>query len=308
MNSKSVFIVWFNHSRRAETLAAELNAQISFQWEGSLEGLWLKPLHYLILGWKTWALLERERPEAVVVQSPPIFAPLIVATWCMLQNKTGLSKHRVSYAIDCHTGTFHDPKWRWALPLLHFLSRRAAVTLVTDRAALEILQSWKVSSLLLEDALPVLGLATSTIGSEGEARVAVVSKFDSDEPMSEVFMAAQLLPHITFYITGDPRRAATTLLAQKPQNVILTGFLQGGAYSGLLRNVHGLVVLTNEPHAVNCGAYEALAMIKPAVVSDWLDLRSSFTRGFIHVPNTPEGIASGVKKMLDEQARLTEEV
>src|SRR5260370_11425245 len=165
MSSKSVFVVWYSHSRRAETLATELGGQISFQWEDRLEGHWLKPLRYLIQGWKTWCLLEQERPETVVVQSPPIFAPLIVATWCMLQSKTGHSKHRVSYAIDCHTGTFHDPKWRWALPLLRFLSRRAAVTLVTDKAALDILQSWKVSSLLLEDALPALGLATGTIGS-----------------------------------------------------------------------------------------------------------------------------------------------
>ena len=308
MSTKSLFVVWYNHSRRAETLAAELSGKVSFQYEGSLKGHWLKPLRYLIQGWKTWRLLERERPETVVVQSPPIFASAIVAIWCMLRGKTGPSKHRLSYAIDCHTGTFHHRNWRWALLLLRLLSRRAAVTLVTDKAALDILQSWKVRSLLLEDALPVLGLAAGTIGSEGEARVAVINKFDSDEPMAEVFAAAQLLPHVTFYITGDPKRAAGTLLAQKPQNVVLTGFLRGSDYTGLLKNVHGVVVLTNEPHAVNCGAYEALAMIKPAVVSDWPELRRCFTHGFIHVTNTPEAIASGVKKMLDEQAKLTTEV
>ncbi len=308
MSVNSAFIVWNSYSQRAETLAAELEGQVSFQYEDKLKGRWLTPLRYLVQGWKTWRLLEREQPEVVLVQSPPIFAPLIVAAWCELQGKTSLSRLRVPYVIDCHTSTFYDLKWRWALSLLHLIAKRAVATLVTNDDALGILQSWKVKGIYLIDGLPTLKTASGRIGSEGDARVAVISTFADVEPIAEVFAAARLLPQVTFYVTGDSKRASAKLLAQKPENVTLTSFLQDGAYTALLKNVHGIVILTNQPKDLSCAAYEAVAMAKPAVVSDCSENKRWFTRGFVYVNNTPEEIAAGIKKMLNEQAMLIPEV
>ncbi len=308
MSVKSIFIVWYGHSRRAETLAAELSGQVSFQYEVWLTGRWLTPLRYLVQGWKTWHLLERERPEVVLVQSPPIFAPLIVALWCILRGKTGPSGNRVPYAIDCHSANFYGRRWTWALPLLRLLSRRAAVTLVASEEVLNLLERWGARSLFLVDGLPSLSPPTGTTGSVGDSRVAVISSFDPDEPVGEVIAAARLLPQITFYFSGKPKPRVTKLLAQKPENVILTGFLPDSDYAGLLKNVHGLVVLTKEPNILNCGAYEALAVGKPAVLSDWPQMRRCFTHGFIYVTNTPEAIAQGINNMLNEQVMLVPEV
>lgn len=308
MNVKSLFIVWYGYSRRAVSLTSELGGQVNFIYETGLNGRWLTPLRYLVQGWRTWHLLEREQPEVVLVQAPPIFAPLIVALWCELRGKTRLPGHQIPYAIDCHTGTFYARRWSWALPLLRLLSRRAAVTLVASEAALGILQDWKVQGIFLVDGLPALSPATGTVGSEGEARVAVICSFDPDEPVTEIFATARLLPHITFYLSGNPKRMAAKLLSQKPENVILTGFLPDSVYTGLLKNVHGLVILTNERHVLNCGAYEALAVEKPAIISDWPGLRRCFTRGFVYVTNTPEAIAAGIEKMLREQTMLKNEI
>src|SRR6266849_9974645 len=123
MSVKSIFIVWFGYSRRAETIAADLNGQVSYQYEGRLKGLWLKPLRYLVQGWKTWRLLDQERPEVVLVQAPPIFAPLVVALWCRLRSTHGPFGGRVRYVIDGHTASFHHHHWRWSRPLLRVLSR-----------------------------------------------------------------------------------------------------------------------------------------------------------------------------------------
>ncbi len=49
-------------------------------------------------------------------------------------------------------------------------------------------------------------------------------------------------------------------------------------------------------------------MAKPVVVSDWPDLRHCFPRGFIHVNNTPEAIADGIQKMLNEREELGTEI
>jgi len=261
-----------------------------------------------VQGWKTWRFLERERPEVVLVQAPPIFAPLVVSLWCRLRGKRTLSGRRACYVIDGHTGAFHHRHWRWSLALLRVLSRQAVATLVTNTAALDMLERWRARGLFLIDGLPDLIPPSGSIGSDGDARVAVISTFSDNEPIEEIFTAARLLPHVTFYVTGDPKRAPSNLLAQKPENVILTGFLRGGNYTALLKNVHGLVVLTKEENDLSCGAYEALAVAKPVVASNVPEMRRFFTDGFIYVTNTPQAIAEGIQRMLDEQAALTTEV
>jgi hypothetical protein len=306
MTVKPLFIVWANRSQRARTLATELGGRVSFQYEERLKKRWLTPLRYLAQSWKTWHLLEQEQPIVVLVQSPPIFAPLTVALWCALRGK--FQQSHISFVIDCHPSTFHSRNWRWALPLLRFLARRATVTLSSNMDAEHILQSWNVRGFFLADGIPFLSPATGSIGGEGQTRVAVISTFDADEPIAEVFAAARLLPHVTFYITGDPQRASTLLLAQKPENVILTGFLRGGTYTALLQNVDGLAILTNQPKDLSCAAYEAVAVGKPAVISEHSENKRYFTGGFIYVENTPEAIAQGIQKMLGEQAKLVPEV
>jgi glycosyltransferase involved in cell wall biosynthesis len=192
--------------------------------------------------------------------------------------------------------------------LLHLLSQRATVTICHDEGALEILRMWRVRGFFLSDGIPNLSPPSGTVGSEGEERVGVIGSLDPDEPVAEVFAAARLLPQVTFYLAGDPNKLAAKLLAQKPENVFLTGFLRGGTYTALLKNVHGLVVLTNASRALNCAAHEALAVAKPTVVSDWPEMRRNFTRGFVYVKNTPEAIADGINEMLDKRATLIPEV
>src|SRR5579859_5207114 len=191
MNTKSIFIVWYDHSRRAETLAAELGVQVHFLYESRLIRRWLTPLRYIVQGWKTWHLLDRERPLLILVQSPPIFAPLVVALWCKLHGKFQPAGYQMSYAIDCHPSTFFSRRWRWALPLLRILSRRAVVTLSSNMAGQNILQEWKVSGFFIADGIPSLRPPVGTIGSEGEDRVAVIGTFADVEPIAEVFAAAR---------------------------------------------------------------------------------------------------------------------
>jgi hypothetical protein len=45
------------------------------------------------------------------------------------------------------------------------------------------------------------------------------------------------------------------------------------------------------------GAYEAIYQGTPVIVSNWPILRASFPYGAVHVDNTPEGIAQGVREM-----------
>jgi hypothetical protein len=55
--------------------------------------------------------------------------------------------------------------------------------------------------------------------------VGVVSTYDWDEPLDVVFEAAGQLAGIAFYVTGNAARIDPRLLAHKPDNCPLTGFL-----------------------------------------------------------------------------------
>jgi glycosyltransferase involved in cell wall biosynthesis len=320
VNNSILYFVWYKHARRAETLSRELGARLVFVYETQLRSFWLKPMRYLIQAWKTWRLLEEERPAFVIVQSPPVFAPLAVALWCKFRGRK-----RVSYILDCHPGTFYHPYWRWALPLIRPLARGAVVSLLCNEDAQNYMSKWNANSLFLSDGLPDLSSTSGTVGLEGHSRIAVISTFADDEPLEELFVAARLLPHVTFYVTGDPTRvtlqpggrarahtafyvesdpahAMNDLLIDKPENIILTGFLRGSVYNGFLHNVDGIMVLSRLQTTLSCGAFEALSMAKPTILSDLPEQRKWFSRGFIMVENTPEGIAKGVNTLLSEYA------
>jgi glycosyltransferase involved in cell wall biosynthesis len=300
MNDNILYIIWYTHARRAETLSRELHAKLVFIYEAQLKNFWLKPFRYLVQSWKTWRLFEQERPAFVIVQSPPVFAPLAVALWCKLRGRKG-----TSYIIDCHPGTFYHPYWRWALPLIRPLARGAIVSLLCNEDAQNIMSKWNANSIFLPDGLPDLSSTSGTLGSEGEARIAVISTIADDEPVAEVFAAAHLLPQVTFYVTGKPERATKELLDQKPKNVIMTGFLRGSSYNGLLHNVDGIMVVSRLRTTLSCGAFEALSLGKPTIVSDLPEQRRWFSHGFIMVENTPEDIARGVETLLSDHAMFT---
>ena len=83
--------------------------------------VWLK---YLAQAADTFRILRAERPNAVFVMSPPVFAVITVWLWSRL--------HRVPYVVDAHTAAFLHPRWRYFQSLHNALCRRAATTIVTN--------------------------------------------------------------------------------------------------------------------------------------------------------------------------------
>ena len=301
MHNTILYIVWYTHARRAETLSRELQAKLTFIYEARLRTPWLSPLRYLVQCWKTWRLLERERPAFVIIQSPPIFAPLAVALWCKLRGR-----RQVSYILDCHPSTFYNRRWRWAFPLLRLLARKAVVSLLCNEDAQHFLSRWQANYIFLPDGLPDLRAASQEIPVQGEKNIAVISAFAHDEPVDTLFQAARLTPDVTFYLTGRTDGMPGELLASKPDNIVLTGFLRGSTYNGLLQNVQGIMILAVMITTLSCGAFEALSLAKPSIVSDLPEQRRWFSNGFIMVENAPEDIAQAVTTLLTEHTVYTE--
>jgi glycosyltransferase involved in cell wall biosynthesis len=134
--------------------------------------------------------------------------------------------------------------------------------------------------------------------------VVVVCGFDADEPLEILFDAANHLKEISFYLTGDSRRLDRRLLMKKPENIHLTGYLPYESYIGLLRGVNVIMDLVNNEHTLLMGAFEAVSLGVPLILSDWPLLRNYFSQGAVYIPNTAEGVCEGVRRAEHEQTHL----
>ena len=88
----------------------------------------------------------------------------------------------------------------------------------------------------------------------------------------------------------------------------LTGFLDEATYNALLAHADVVMCLTTRDHTMQNGAAEALYLGTPIITSDWAVLRDYFSRGTIHVDNSPSDIAAAVRRMMEEGPAYRSEV
>jgi glycosyltransferase involved in cell wall biosynthesis len=295
-----LFLAWArpSHTRRSVLLARRLNIPLRRVYALQMRP-YLAPIRYPVQAVQTLVTLFRERPRLVFVQNPPIFAPLFVWIYCALTGGR--------FIIDSHTDALHGPLWRWSWPLHRFLSRRAVTTLVTNTHLRKRVIGWGAHSLVVMD-VPSEFPAGSVYPLQHAFNIAVASSFSADEPLAEVIAAAQSLPDVGFYVTGDPARADYPLPTTLPPNVHLTGFLSEEDYYGLMRSAQAVMVLTTVDHTMQRGACEAVWLGQPIITSHWPVLREAFHRGTLHVDNTAAGIRAAVEAMRARRPELAAEV
>ena len=124
--------------------------------------------------------------------------------------------------------------------------------------------------------------------------ITYICSFSLDEPYIEVMRAASRIPFgILIYITGS----CTSKVRQKIKNVpnlICTGFLDEESYISKLRNSDCIIVLTNRDDCLVCGAYEAVALKKPLILSNSSILKDYFKDGAVYTKNNYIDIASAI--------------
>jgi glycosyltransferase involved in cell wall biosynthesis len=298
MKHKMLFIAWIAHNRRSQLIAEKFQMKL-YLVHSLKRWYFLAPLRYVLQTIKTIFILVRERPAVVFVQNPPVFAVLVVYIYARLWS--------ARYVIDSHTGALLAPWWKWSLPIHAFLSRQAVTTIVTNEFLEAMVKAWGADTFILAD-IPTKFPDGKRFPLNGKFSLAVINTFSPDEPIGEVLRAAEALPDVQFYITGDPIRARKTFLQHHPKNVNFTGFLPDEEYLGLLRGVQAIIVLTTHNHTMQRGACEAVSLGKPIITSDWPVLRSYFNKGTIFVNNSGEGIKEGILQMKEKREILEKEV
>ncbi|MFZ0214383.1 MAG: glycosyltransferase, partial [Candidatus Dormiibacterota bacterium] len=290
-------VAWAPFQARTEALAEALGGRAAFV-SGRLPPLpALAPLRYLGCAWRTWRLLDRRRPIAVVVVTPPVVAPAVAWCWCRLRG--------CPLIVDCHTDTFHARRWAWARPLLRALFARSRAVLVHTEEAVEIVRGWRVAGLLLPDDVPD-GSRAEPAATPTRPTVLVAGSLDANEPVAETLAAARLLPEVHLRFTGDPRGVPRAVRAAAPANVAFTGFLPYRRFLGAMRAAHVVAVFSTDTHIMNRAAFEAAGLGRPLVLSDLAGLRARFGEGAIYAVNDPQEMARSLRLALADAAGMAD--
>lgn len=295
-----VFISWAPFCSRSDSIAKRLGGKSYMVYSRGYGSHHLTvPFKYLSQMVKSLRILFRERPAAVFVMTPPVFACLPAWIYSRL---TG-----ASFVIDAHTGAFLDSRWRPLLFVHKWFSRAARTTIVTNEYMHGIVRKWNCTATIVRD-VPVCFAEPAEPKLEGACNMTLVSTFTRDEPIELFFKAAAQLPDVSFHVTGNYRRADPRVLDEKPENVRLTGFLADAEYVGLLLASDAVISLTTLDHTMQRGAYEAVYLGRPVITSNFDLLRRHFCKGSVHVDNTVEDVVAGVHRMRDNLARFRAEI
>jgi glycosyltransferase involved in cell wall biosynthesis len=296
LDIRALFLVWGapHGSHRSKEIADHLGMDLKHIYITARQGKYIAPFKYLYQLVATVIFLAVKRYQVVFVQDPPIFAAL-PPYLCGLFSS-------MKYVIDAHTPPLVSPMWAWTLPLHRFLSRRAITTIVTNDYLQELVASWGADAFVLQDPPMEPKIPEPVHLEESALNVVMVSSASPDEPVDQVLKAAQELPDMRFYVTGDYARFYPHIIDSAPSNVQFTGYLREGFFP-LLDAADVIIDLCVDDHQFLSGANEALWLGKPLITSKGHVLEGYFNKGTIHTNNTSAEIVQG---LLEMQKRLAE--
>lgn len=248
--------------------------------------------------WRTLALLRRRKPEILFVQNPSLALTLLAH----------LCRPLFAYClvVDAHNEgvrPFHR-QGRLVRWLTRRLLKGADVTIVTNAALEKDVTSAGGHPLVLPDALPATPVpGAAHDDTEPVPHVVVIATFMRDEPIAAIMEAAADLPEVRFAFTGDSSGFAGSR-DELPVNVRLTGFLPDAAYWQLLAEAVVVCDLTLKPDCLVCGAYEALAIGKPMVLSDNPATREIFGPAAVLTGSRPAEIVQALSTAIGQREPL----
>jgi glycosyltransferase involved in cell wall biosynthesis len=244
---------------------------------------------YIALCCQTIRLIKNRHAEIIFFQNPSIVLSMLI----VLLKKLGIVTAKI-------VGDFHNagvyPKH--GASLCRWIVRGSDLTIVSNENLARVVNGWGGRAIAIPDPLPVIDSSASSCkdANEKEFRFLFVCSWADDEPVVEVVRAAAALendfPFFKIYITGRPKLEKCLNGISLPGSVALTGFLSEEDFDGLLYAADVVIDLTTRPDCMVCGAYEAIAAEKPAILSDNQPTRAYFDRGVEFTDNTATDIAA----------------
>lgn len=298
---RPLWLTWETQRRNRElasALDAEL-AELDFGGRGPLRR-YVKSLAATIPLF--WRFRRRgERRPTVVVQCPSL---VLVASSALFSVVLGF--HLI---IDAHnvSRSYLESENRWVRLLARYGFSRAGHVVVTNELMATRFSPYASQLLILPDRLPSITARNTDQGiCERYKRpiVTLISSFAEDEPIEEFIEASLEVPQShTLVVTGRKERAGR-LLRFEQAGVRFSGFLPLSDYEELIAGSDVLVDLTTRDDCLVCGAYEALSVGTPLILSDSEALRSTFGSGPIYAKNEKEDYVQGIIFGLERSSEL----
>lgn len=251
-------------------------------------------LRYFILTLRTAKLLRRCRPRAILVQNPSlVLAALAVCLRPFFGYRLTVDAH--NEAVEPFLNRSAPIRW-----LTHWVLRRADLTIVTNEPLARVVRKIDGKPLVLPDRIPTPP-ANQAKALEG-LNLVLIATYAGDEPYQQVLQAVAGLD-LTLYVTGNHLKLPVQVREAAPPNVRFTGFLNEAAYWSLLSQVDGVIDLTTMDNCLVCGAYEAVSLRKPLLLSDNEASISLFADCALFTDNS---VASIRERLLQWPAKMEE--
>ncbi len=290
---EAIWIAWEPH-RRSESLAGYFGISFCALVYDGPHGI-----RHHILSWRTHRLLWQTQPALVVVQNPSlVLTALAVLSRPFLHFRLCVDAHNCAIPPDDVSTGPRTSLQRWLLA-------KADITMVTNAVTAKQVSKAGGTPVVLPDQVPT---PPSSISTTPQAGAVLIASWADDEPIEEVVAAFARLPNVPLTITGQPGRGSRLLAGGLPPNVRLSGFLPEADYWQLIASAAVVIDLSLLRHCLVCGAYEALAVGTPMVLSDDPAVRSWFPAGVQYTAPDADSIASAVTSALENREGLRAEL
>ena len=302
--SDKIWITW-EHHRRSTVLAEAFGAQLH-----ELTSNRGRIARYFSLTRATIGVLRSSSPSVVFAQNPSLVLGLVA---CILKPFFGyrlvVDRHS---NFKLHANALPQPQLSTFQWISKFTIKHADLTIVTNAALAGLVESWGGRAEVLQDKIPNLDEG-STRNLIGKQNLLFVCTYSDDEPVSEVLEAASLIdPSIAIYVSGNyrkwPELDAPPGGYDYSSNVRLTGFVDEIEYQTIFRSVDAAIVLTTRENLLTCGAYEAIALNKPLVLSNSVAIKEYFRKGARYTDNSAGSIAKEISKVCENIQEYRAEV
>mgnify|MGYP000398044637 CR=1 FL=1 len=287
---KHLWISWEIH-RRSQSISSKLGIPL-IEFSNPLPRWIRHPLFLLQTSW----LLAKRRPSILFVQNPSV----VLTMWAIIFRP--LLKYKL--IVDAHNAgiyPFEKEQEKYAA-IFPFVHRKADLTIVTNKFLAEIVDKNGGNAVILPDPLPEFQISSTTVSNTESFVVTMICSFANDEPYLELFEAAALLPKsVRVLVTGNNSKLAQAErdLARQ-NNVHLTGFLSEEDYLNQLSNSDCIIVLTTFNDCMVCGAYEAVSLEIPLILSNSPVLKTWFGNAAIYTENKASMIAQAIIKCKEQ--------
>ncbi len=292
--NKVIWISWQYHRRTDELVKLLGIPWIKLEGKGAVK--------YIHLPIKTFIKIYRMRPCVLIIQNPSmILTVLAIALKYLFKYKLIVDAHNI--------GVYYFPEGVFSYDLIYKIVHRGTdMTIVSNGILAEKVSTNGGHPLVLPDVIPDLGLPSKQLETDKKVAVYICS-FSPDEPVEEFCEACLKLPdEFTVYITGNFEKANVQEKYILSERIHFTGFLEEVEYINLLKRATFVVDLTTMPDCLVCGAYEAVSISTPVVLSDTVANRSYFTKGVVYTKHNIDELVRNMLFAVENEVQLRKEI